>query len=138
MGRPLLTEDVMYFGSYIPFWQGFLFLVCGSLSIYTEAHPSKKLVIVCLSMYIVTVLGIVVSFFYRAINLNFYGWPIRHLSFSTREQFVWVQSLLLASSGCMLVILICLCTFARLALKSTRNQVIVHHVRPSQTTITSY
>ncbi|KAJ4945878.1 hypothetical protein JOQ06_023556, partial [Pogonophryne albipinna] len=63
------------FGNYTSFWQGTLFLVCGSLSIYTELRPSKKMVTVCLSMYVVSLLGIIVSFGYR----------IRLFSYLTQE-----------------------------------------------------
>lgn len=101
-------------------------------------------------MYIVTVLGIIVSFIYRAIYLIFsdYLWRRRGFSrvtvvsftcskfqrfhglrettvylFVLQNQVLWLESIVLASSGCVLVVLIFLCTVARLALKSTRNQV---------------
>ncbi|XP_039668484.1 membrane-spanning 4-domains subfamily A member 4D-like isoform X2 [Perca fluviatilis] len=66
MGFQLSKEnEPTSFAIYIPFWQGVLFLVCGNLSIYTELHPSKKMVTVCLAMYVVSLLGIVVSIGYR-------------------------------------------------------------------------
>ncbi|XP_054453879.1 membrane-spanning 4-domains subfamily A member 4D-like isoform X2 [Anoplopoma fimbria] len=46
---------------YTPFWQGALLLLCGNLSIYTEIHPSKKMVTVCLAMYVVSLFGLVIS-----------------------------------------------------------------------------
>ncbi|TNM98753.1 hypothetical protein fugu_013317 [Takifugu bimaculatus] len=141
MGCQLSTDHVMTsFTIYAPLWQGLLFLICGSLSIYTEVYPSKKLVTVCLSMYIVSVLGIIVSFIFRIIHLLFQGWGrgMRGLSRDRSNLLVWIDSILLISSACVLVVLIFLCAVARLALKSTRNQVIVHQVRPSQITITSY
>uniref|UniRef100_A0AAQ6AMI7 Uncharacterized protein n=1 Tax=Amphiprion ocellaris TaxID=80972 RepID=A0AAQ6AMI7_AMPOC len=66
MGFQLSGETMRTsYGIYIPFWQGALFLVCGILSIYTELHPSKKMVTVCLAMYVVSILGIIVSLCYR-------------------------------------------------------------------------
>ncbi|TWW55525.1 hypothetical protein D4764_09G0005740 [Takifugu flavidus] len=122
MGCQLSTDHVMTsFTIYAPLWQGLL-------------------VTVCLSMYIVSVLGIIVSFIFRIIHLLFQGWGrgMRGLSRDRSNLLVWIDSILLISSACVLVVLIFLCAVARLALKSTRNQVIVHQVRPSQITITSY
>ncbi|XP_056143686.1 membrane-spanning 4-domains subfamily A member 15 isoform X2 [Lampris incognitus] len=61
---------------YVPFWQGALFLISGNLSIYTEIHPSKKMVTVCLAMYIVALLGLPVSI----------GCRIRYLSLFDNER----------------------------------------------------
>ncbi|KAM4622197.1 membrane-spanning 4-domains subfamily A member 4A isoform 3-T3 [Polymixia lowei] len=54
---------------YIPFWQGALFLISGNLSIYTGVHPSKKMVTICLALYVVSLLGITVSVGYRIVYL---------------------------------------------------------------------
>lgn len=109
--KVLLVSKYKYSLFFAPLMRTFLslslflkFLICGSLSIYTEVYPSKKLVgrqqysfifphfvslsylvdlietffflqvTVCLSMYIVSVLGIIVSFIYRMIHLIFQGW----------------------------------------------------------------
>ncbi|KAE8285991.1 hypothetical protein D5F01_LYC15671 [Larimichthys crocea] len=66
MGFHLAGENVITsYKIYTPYWQGLLFIVCGSLSIYTGLHPSKKMVTVSLAMYIMSILGIVVSVGYR-------------------------------------------------------------------------
>ncbi|XP_020500954.2 B-lymphocyte antigen CD20 [Labrus bergylta] len=146
IGFHVNTEDEVYSSGriYIPLWQGLLFLASGSLSIYTEVHPSKKTVTACLAMYVVSILGIVVSCGYRIAclaNLNyrrfaaFYyrrdDWDIHRAM-----QSLGVESVLFASSLCVSVLLIFLCVFARLALKSTRSQVIVQQIPaapPSET-----
>ncbi|XP_039975087.1 uncharacterized protein LOC120784967 [Xiphias gladius] len=134
MGFQLASESLLNSsGIYIPFWQGFLFLVCGILSIYTEIHPSKKMVTVCLAMYVVSLLGIVVSICYRAHCFAHYSF-ISHIAgysmeekwaYNRLEQLVGVEGLLVISSVCVSGLLIFLCTIARLALKSTHTQVIV-------------
>lgn len=160
----------------------FKFLVCGSLSIYTEGHPSKRLVgglyftfifphfvsfssnlVDCIEMCcFLFLLGHRVfvhvycysvghhclfnlqsnppylsqydnaRFFWRH-NGKFHlfllsvflwaSWNHAVYFFVLQEQLLWMESILLISSGCVLVVLIILCTVARLALKSTRNQV---------------
>ncbi|KAK2849187.1 hypothetical protein Q5P01_009021 [Channa striata] len=115
-------------GLYVPFWQGALFLLCGNLSIYTERHPSKKMVTVCLAMYLVSFFGILVSGGYRIaciLNYRYLGRWMDQWNFYRRDQLYGVEGLLLASSLCVSVLLIVLCVFARLALKSTRTQFIV-------------
>ncbi|XP_078116837.1 uncharacterized protein LOC144524445 [Sander vitreus] len=121
---------------YIPFWQGVLFLVCGNLSIYTEIHPSKKMVTVCLAMYVVSLLGIVVSIGYRIylfIEYDYLKYSAGHYSEEIwaiyRVDQLWgVEGLLFTSSLCVSVLLIFLVAVARLALKSTHTQVIVQHI----------
>ncbi|XP_041653371.1 membrane-spanning 4-domains subfamily A member 4D-like [Cheilinus undulatus] len=117
---------------YIPFWQGILFLVCGSLSIYSEIHPSKKMVTVSLAMYVVSLLGIAVSACYRIVCLFTYGFRYKDRSdpwdtYRT-DQIEGIEGMLLTSSLCVSVMLIFLCVIARLALRSTRTQVIVQHI----------
>uniref|UniRef100_A0A3Q3LAM6 Uncharacterized protein n=1 Tax=Mastacembelus armatus TaxID=205130 RepID=A0A3Q3LAM6_9TELE len=69
---------------YIPFWQGTLFIICGNLSIYTAVHPSKKMVTVCLAMYVVSLLGILVSAVNRLLCFPF----ITDIAFSM-EGDIW-------------------------------------------------
>ncbi|XP_034086785.1 uncharacterized protein LOC117555870 [Gymnodraco acuticeps] len=136
------SDAIASFGIYISFWQGTLFLVCGSLSIYTELRPSKKMVTVCLSMYVVSLLGIIVSFGYR-IRLFFY---LTYITFYRREslslqrlhQMCAIEALLFTCSLFVAGLLIFLCVIARLALKSTRTQIIVRHIPapPTDTTAT--
>ncbi|XP_037635590.1 uncharacterized protein LOC119494047 [Sebastes umbrosus] len=129
---------------YIPFWQGALFLTCGILSIYTEIHPSKKLATVCLAMYVVSLLGIIVSVGYRISLFTMYGhrWYMYHYygydewTFYTRNQIFAIEGLLLTSSLCVLGLLIFLATVARLALKSTHTQVIIQHIPPPPRDVT--
>ncbi|XP_030594569.1 membrane-spanning 4-domains subfamily A member 4D-like isoform X2 [Archocentrus centrarchus] len=71
-------------GIYIPFWQGALFLACGILSIYTELHPSKKMVTVCLAIYVVSIFGIIISMLYRIPLLIRFNW-------STQTQIILQQ-----------------------------------------------
>ncbi|XP_076595358.1 uncharacterized protein LOC143325875 [Chaetodon auriga] len=142
MGFNLATENtVTSYGIYIPFWQGLLFLVCGNLSIYTEVHPSKKMVTVCLAMYVVCLLGIVVSVVYRIYCLTHYSYLRYRASWRSDwsddewllhrvEQLFGVEGILFTSSLCVSVLLIFLCAVARLALKSTRTQVIVQCIPP--------
>ncbi|KAL3044892.1 hypothetical protein OYC64_013211 [Pagothenia borchgrevinki] len=124
--RDVLTS----FAIYIPFWLGTLFLVCGSLSIYTELRPSKKMVTVCLSMYVVSLLGIIVSV--GRIGLCSYGRR------QTIDQICAIEALLFTCSLFVAGLLIFLCVIARLALKSTRTQIIVRHISapPTDTTAT--
>ncbi|XP_075959753.1 uncharacterized protein LOC142962949 [Anarhichas minor] len=126
---------------YIPFWQGALFLACGNLSIYTEMNPSKKMVTVCLAMYVVSILGVVVSVPYRLrcilhIRYARYGYYSDNWGNNNWKQLIGVEGLLFTSSLCVSVLLIFLCAVARLALKSTSTQIIVQHIPlpPSNTT----
>ncbi|KAK5925122.1 hypothetical protein CgunFtcFv8_017671 [Champsocephalus gunnari] len=131
-----------YFGIYTSFWQGTLFLVCGSLSIYTELRPSKKMVTVCLSMYVVSLLGIIVSFFYRIRIFSYLTYlklyRDEYLSLQRLDQIVAIEALLFTCSLFVAGLLIFLCVIARLALKSTRTQIIVRHIPapPTDTTAT--
>lgn len=123
---------------YSPFWQGTLFLICGILSIYTELHPSKKMVTICLAMYVVSIMGIIVSLFHRGYIFLFlvfapYG---QKLSFNRRVQICSIEGILLISSLCMCGILIFLCVIARFALKSTQTQVVIQHIPAPQTETT--
>ncbi|XP_071313629.1 membrane-spanning 4-domains subfamily A member 15-like [Trachinotus anak] len=137
MGFQLASENVSTsYGIYIPFWQGALFLVCGNLSIYTEIHPSKKMVTVCLAMYVISILGIIISSCHRIYCFSHYVFLASSARYKTEkewaysrvEQLFGVEGLLFASSLCVSVLLMFLCTIARLALKSTRTQVIVQHI----------
>ncbi|XP_036932950.1 membrane-spanning 4-domains subfamily A member 4D-like [Acanthopagrus latus] len=130
---------------YIPFWQGILFLACGNLSIYTEIHPSKKMVTVCLAMYVVSLLGIIVSAGFRIYCLTYYSY-LNYRARYSRDP-IWatyrmslltgIESLLFVSSLCVSGLLIFLCVIARLALKSTRTQLIVQHLPLPQNVGTS-
>ncbi|XP_029297485.1 membrane-spanning 4-domains subfamily A member 4D-like [Cottoperca gobio] len=111
-------------GIYAPFWQGALFLICGYLSIYTEIHPSKKMVTVCLAMYVASLFGIIVSVGYRIHLVSYYAY-IHYI-----EMILVIESIFITSSLLVSGILIFLCVIARLALKSTRTQVIVQHFPP--------
>ncbi|XP_053284789.1 uncharacterized protein LOC128445913 isoform X2 [Pleuronectes platessa] len=120
------------------------FLVCGKLSIYTEIHPSKKMVTVCLAMYVVSILGAVISIGFRMYYLSYQS----YLKYMTRraddnwargrmEQLLGVEGLLFTSSLCVAGILIFLSSVARLALKSTNTQVIVRCIpAPAQSDAT--
>ncbi|KAK9518029.1 hypothetical protein VZT92_023357 [Zoarces viviparus] len=128
----VLSQEVDYtsYQIYIPFWQGALFVACGNLSIYTEMNPSKKMVTVCLAMYVVSILGVVVSVPFRlSCILNFRYARYRYYSENNNwKQLIGVESLLFTSSLCVSVLLIFLCAVARLALKSTSTQIIVQHI----------
>ncbi|KAM7417728.1 hypothetical protein PAMA_017393 [Pampus argenteus] len=146
MGFQLASESVNTSnGIYVPFWQGALFLICGNLSIYTEVHPSKKMVTVCLAMYVVSLLGIIVSVVYRIYCFAHFGvrmyimldpveqqWTYRRL-----ELLFGIEGLLFTYSLCVSVLLIFLCVIARLALKSTRTQVIIQNIPPPLSNTTS-
>ncbi|XP_074530487.1 uncharacterized protein LOC141793598 [Halichoeres trimaculatus] len=138
MGFPL-TGQTLFTSSkiYIPFWQGVLFLVSGSLSIYTEIHPSKKMVTACLALYVVSLLGIMVSAIYRIISLSrdryFYYWHwMNQWESGTLHQIMAVESILVSCSLCVFVLLIILIITARLALKSSHTQVIIRHIPAPQ------
>ncbi|XP_049898143.1 uncharacterized protein LOC126388858 [Epinephelus moara] len=134
MGFPLAKQGVRTSWTiYIPLWQGALFLVCGNLSIYTEIHPSKKMVTVSLAMYVVTLLGIFVSVGYRISTLIEYTFFYYYNGWYNDEStgngmLTGIESILLTSSVCVLALLIFLSTIARLALKSTHSQVIFQHI----------
>ncbi|KAK5897116.1 hypothetical protein CesoFtcFv8_010207 [Champsocephalus esox] len=143
MGFTLFGERGAFtsFGIYTSFWQGTLFLVCGGLSIYTELRPSKKMVTVCLSMYVVSLLGIIVSLFYRIRLFSIYVLKLyrdEYLSLQRLDQIVAIEALLFTCSLFVAGLLIFLCVIARLALKSTRTQIIVRHIPapPTDTTAT--
>ncbi|XP_069027956.1 membrane-spanning 4-domains subfamily A member 4A-like [Embiotoca jacksoni] len=147
MGFQLHLESVQTSNHiYIPVWQGALFLVCGILSIYTELHPSKKMVTVCLAMYVVSLVGIIVSIVYRIICFfrlsyrthmaHYYynnKWASRKLALVSG-----IEGLLLVSSLCVSALLIFLCAIARFALKSTHTQVMIQCIPPPpQSNVTS-
>ncbi|KAJ4945879.1 hypothetical protein JOQ06_023557 [Pogonophryne albipinna] len=135
-------DEFTSFGIYTSFWQGTLFLVCGSLSIYTELRPSKKMVTVCLSMYVVSLLGIIVSFGYRIHLFSYLTYVTLYeresLSVQRLRQIFVIEALLFTCSLFVAGLLIFLCVIARLALKSTRTQIIVRHIPapPTDTTAT--
>ncbi|KAJ8382377.1 hypothetical protein SKAU_G00031550 [Synaphobranchus kaupii] len=128
LGIPLATVGHSSADLYIPFWLGALFVISGNLSIYTEVHPSKKMVTVCLSMYVVTLLGIFVSLCNRP-------YIMARLDDSTSllsGQILAAESVLLTLSLCISPILIFLASCARAALRSTKTQVIVQQRLPSR------
>uniref|UniRef100_A0A672YVV7 Uncharacterized LOC115427470 n=1 Tax=Sphaeramia orbicularis TaxID=375764 RepID=A0A672YVV7_9TELE len=124
---------------YIPFWQGVLFVVCGNLSIYTGLHPSKKMMTVSLSMYVVSLLGIIVSGVHRIVLLSLYQrirrWNRSDWITVRMDLLYGIEGMLLTSSLCALVLLIFLIVVARMALKSTNEnvQVIVQQSLPPGT-----
>ncbi|XP_030001908.1 membrane-spanning 4-domains subfamily A member 4D-like [Sphaeramia orbicularis] len=124
---------------YSPFWQGVLFVVCGNLSIYTGLHPSKKMMTVSLSMYVVSLLGIIVSGVHRIVLLSLYQrirrWNRSDWITVRMDLLYGIEGMLLTSSLCALVLLIFLIVVARMALKSTNEnvQVIVQQSLPPGT-----
>ncbi|XP_062331764.1 membrane-spanning 4-domains subfamily A member 4D isoform X2 [Osmerus eperlanus] len=131
MGIGLLKAD--NFNSsfiYIPFWEGALFITCGILSIYTEMHPSKKTVTVCLAMYVVTLIGILVSSLQRSAfiaysNTILYRKGQNKWQTYQEDQIQGLEALLLTCSLCVSGILIFLSTIARFALKSSKTQMVL-------------
>ncbi|XP_068181002.1 membrane-spanning 4-domains subfamily A member 4D-like [Antennarius striatus] len=129
---------------YTPFWEGLLFLICGSLSIYTELHPSKKMVTVCLAMYVVTTFGIIVAVGHRIYNFSSYSY-IKYRYWEDDDEYysylvdqvICIEAILCTSSLCVSLLLIFLCAISRLALKSTRTQVILQHIPAPQSEATS-
>ncbi|XP_061786404.1 uncharacterized protein [Nerophis lumbriciformis] len=113
---------------YVPFCQGALFLTCGILSVYTGACPSKKMVTVCLSMYVMSILGVMVSCCYRIHCFVFYAYISRQplvdsqWGYSEVMQLFATECILFTFSACVAVLLIFLSAVARLALKSTNTQ----------------
>ncbi|KAG7518705.1 membrane-spanning 4-domains subfamily A member 4D-like [Solea senegalensis] len=137
MGLQLVSETVETSSQlYIPFWQGALFVLCGNLSIYTEIHPSKKMVTVCLAMYVVSLIGTIVSVGYRIACFAFFAYiktqKMEHdWAYVRMDQLICVEGLLFTSSLCVAVLLIFLSTTARLALKSTHSQQVVVQWNPA-------
>ncbi|XP_059202270.1 uncharacterized protein LOC131981809 [Centropristis striata] len=120
---------------FIPFWQGALFLVCGILSIYTDIHPSKKMLTVCLAMYGVSLFGIGISVGYRIYLMCYYSFSYMVYRSRARGEepsrvdlVRGVESILLSSSLCVSGLLIFLCVVSRLALKSTNTQFILQYI----------
>lgn len=142
MGFQLASDKVISSHDiYCPFWEGALFSICGVLSIYTDRHPSKKMVTVCLAMYIVSILGFFVTFSYRI--YVFLISPMVRYRIKSRpwgsyrlSQILAVEALLLTCSACVFVLLIFLSSVARFALKSTHTQVAVRCVTYLQNDIT--
>lgn len=135
-GNTKITSSFLY----VPFWQGVLFMVCGALSIYTGIHPSKKMVTVSLSMYIVSLFGILFSIGSRITFLILLdmargsSWMTQtRLSHQRGGFLMTLESLMLICSICVCVMLIFLSCVARLALKSTRTQLILHQIPPPVT-----
>lgn len=136
----LLAGDMIEITSsylYIPFWQGVLFLTCGILSIYTGIHPSKKMVTVCLAMYVVSFIGLLVSvgsriFFLLILDVSRYRKGFSQFPVPDERGFmlIAIEAALFVSSLCASVLLILLCCASRLALKSTRTQVVLHQIAP--------
>ncbi|AWP12131.1 Hypothetical protein SMAX5B_008831 [Scophthalmus maximus] len=92
MGFHLASEDLPNSCViYIPFWQGALFLVCGNLSIYTEIHPSKKMVTVCLAMYVVALLGTIVSIGYRIFCFSHLAYLKGMSSYSQEKEWAVIR-----------------------------------------------
>ncbi|XP_007548329.1 membrane-spanning 4-domains subfamily A member 4D-like [Poecilia formosa] len=111
---------------YIPFWQGTLFITCGVLSIYTELHPSKKMVTSCLALYVVSLLGIIVTISQRIPLIVSYTWRIWHYG-NHLVALISVEGILLGSSLLVSAFLIFLSALAGYALRSTRSQIVVQH-----------
>ncbi|XP_061901962.1 uncharacterized protein LOC133649154 [Entelurus aequoreus] len=143
MGCIFFGETVTNSGDvYVPFWQGALFLTCGILSVYTGACPSKKMVTVCLSMYVMSILGVIVSCGYRIHSIRYPD--ISRLSlvdpqwaYNEMRQLLATQCILFTFSACVAVLLIFLSAVARLALKSTNTQVIFQRISTPQSDTTS-
>lgn len=141
MGVNLLGEPLRNSNSfYVPFWLGAQFLLCGSLSIFTGASPSKKMVTVCLAMFIVCIFGIIVATGYRIscfIELShklFLDGPYRdEWAIMRLSQLFGIESILLTSSLGIFVLLIFLSSAARLSLTSSHTQVILQQVQAPPT-----
>lgn len=137
-GEEATTSYVIY----VPVWQGALFVISGSLTIYTETHPSKKMVTVSLAMYIISILGILVSVGYRIyclLHLTFGrswrwrdGWRMYRVG-----QLYAIEGVLLTSSLFQFGLLVFLCVISRIALKSTHTQIIVQHIASPASATTS-
>ncbi|XP_015251877.1 PREDICTED: uncharacterized protein LOC107098620 isoform X2 [Cyprinodon variegatus] len=131
MGFVMAGADLQTsFSLYIPFWQGTMFLVCGVLSIYTELHPSKKTVTICLAMSVVSMLGIVLSFGYRIYFLIDSTYPYSYYNKGPylEAQLSIVVGMLFGSSLFVFGVLVFFAVIARAALKSTHDQVIIQHI----------
>ncbi|KAM8848114.1 membrane-spanning 4-domains subfamily A member 4A-like [Synchiropus picturatus] len=125
---------------YVPFWLGAEFVLCGSLSIFTGAKPSKKMVTVCLAMYIISIFGLIIAAGYRIdyvvhlVHRPFLSgmfdddWRLR-----TTDLLIGIECVLFVLSLCVSVLLIFLSNVARLALKSTHTQVIFQQVQAPPT-----
>ncbi|XP_036407681.1 membrane-spanning 4-domains subfamily A member 15-like [Megalops cyprinoides] len=104
IGLQLFKDDSVNSATlYIPFWLGALFLISGSLSIYTENHPSKKMVTVCLSMYVVSLLGVFISLCYRVhcfIHIELYLIDVDDWTRWRYGQVMNTEAVLLAASLC--------------------------------------
>lgn len=125
---------------YVPFWQGALFLVCGTLSIYTGIHPSKKMMTVCLAMYVVSMLGILFSIGSRITFLIFLevsryrkGFSDSQVPHDRGQMLIVIEALLFICSLCVFVLLVFLGCVSRLALKSTHTQLVLHQIAPTVT-----
>ncbi|KAM4732806.1 uncharacterized protein FYW61_008452 [Anableps anableps] len=116
------------FKLYTTFWQGILFLTSGVLSIYSELHPSKKMVTICLAMYVASLVGITISAGLRIHLFNYYSYMMRYHNYNYVVQVVCVEGILFASSLFVSAFLIFLIVIARFALKSTQSQIIVQHI----------
>ncbi|KAL2077744.1 hypothetical protein ACEWY4_027248 [Coilia grayii] len=120
MGFTLIHDIKTSATIYIPFWQAALLAICGSLSIHSHSYPSKKLVTVCLAMYIVTILGGFVSVFFRLVLLL--GLSFHYDAYYA--QLISTEALLLTSTLLVIVLLIILCSYANASLRSSNTQVI--------------
>ncbi|KAG5263671.1 hypothetical protein AALO_G00267360 [Alosa alosa] len=134
LGLPLVRVTIMTSARlYTPFWQGTLFMICGILSIHTHSYPSKKLVTVCLAMYIVTILGGCFTLIFRLIAIiNGMFYDTFHDdgddAYVLLAQLKSTEAVLYSSTIVVIILLICLCCFAKQSLKSSNTQVIMRQV----------
>ncbi|XP_041930752.1 membrane-spanning 4-domains subfamily A member 4D-like [Alosa sapidissima] len=136
LGLPLIRETIMTsVRLYTPFWQGALFMICGSLSIHTHSYPSKKLVTVCLAMYIVTILGGCFTLIFRLIAITDISGMLYYTfdddgddAYVRLAQLKITEAVLYTSTIVVIILLICLCCFAKRSLKSSNTQVIMRQV----------
>ncbi|XP_028315591.1 membrane-spanning 4-domains subfamily A member 4D-like [Gouania willdenowi] len=140
MGFQLVGEEASN-KIYVPFWLGTLFVVSGICSIYADLHPTKKTVTICLSSYMLCILGITVAIGYRVYgftHLTYLHFRYRYRKWDTSRlaQVICIESILFISSLCAIPIFIFLCVVACFALKSSRTQVIVQCI-PAPPTTTS-
>ncbi|XP_030638822.1 membrane-spanning 4-domains subfamily A member 4D-like [Chanos chanos] len=137
-GMPMIeTAQFIHSSSviYLPFWLGVLFIISGSLSIYTGKYPSKSKVTLCLAFYIVSLLGIFVSLIVRLIFLILrLSWFHEKYSRQVKGMVTSLEAVLLMCSVCVFVLLCFLCSIARAALKSSMTRVIVHQTLPASQT----
>ncbi|KAK1792657.1 hypothetical protein P4O66_012597 [Electrophorus voltai] len=144
-GIPLKKDQVESSADlYSSFWLGILYFICGILYVQAERAPTKKIVTISFALSIIAILGTVIAafdfikamaslshsirmgYFYVDEKLEYDNYSVVMSSAKQRiMQHYSLEAVFLFHSLVAGVILITMSTFARMALRSSRTQMVV-------------